>query len=46
MPKGMAVTRMTPRYLKPAKTEPMAGSGYSKPKPAIEFHSEVPVRPP
>ena len=32
MPKGIAVTRITPRYLKPENTWPTAGSGNEKPK--------------
>ena len=32
MPKGMAVTRMTPRNSKPENTWPNAGSGSEKPK--------------
>ena len=32
MPKGIAVTRMTPRNLKPEKTWPTAGMGNEKPK--------------
>src|SRR3954471_19447803 len=32
MPNGMAVTRMTPRYLKPWKVWSKAGSGSEKPK--------------
>ncbi len=32
MPNGMAVTRITPRYWKPPKMWPSAGSGTWKPK--------------
>src|ERR1051325_11081701 len=37
MPNGIAVTRMTPRYLKPWKTWPKAGIGREKPKFATDL---------
>jgi hypothetical protein len=46
MPKGIAVTRITPRYSKPEKTCPTAGSGIEKPKGAKEAESFSTLMPP
>ncbi len=49
MPKGIAVTRITPRYSNPPNTWPTAGSGTEKPKletDAESFSTLMPPQPP
>jgi hypothetical protein len=46
MPKGIAVTRITPRYSNPPKTWPTAGSGTEKPKLDTDADSFSTLMPP
>ena len=46
MPKGIAVTRITPRNSKPENTCPNCGSGIEKPKLAKESPRPDTLRPP